>query len=92
MTISTAREAYEAIGITARENFFDQRHMDIVGSTRFSDYFAKLMLARYPNLTRDADDDTWQEAYDAYTADVADAIANPVQGTTTTAAQDQAAS
>ena len=87
-----SEEAYEAIGITARENFFDQRHMDIVGSTRFSDYFAKLMLARYPNLTRDADDDTWQEANDAYTADVADAIANPVQGTTTTAAQDQAAS
>ena len=47
------------------------------------------MLERYPDLTRDAHDDTWQAAYEAYTADVADAIANPVAGTTTTAAEDQ---
>lgn len=84
-----SEQAYAAIGITARENFFDQRHMDIVGSTRFSRYFAGLMLERYPDLTRDAHDDTWQAAYEAYTADVADAIANPVPGTTTTAAEDQ---
>ena len=63
--------------------------MDIVGSSRFSRYFAGLMLERYPDLTRDAHDDTWQAAYEAYTADVADAIANPVAGTTTTAAEDQ---
>ncbi len=80
---------YTAIGITARENFFDQRHMDIVGSTRFSEYFAQLMVERYPDLTRDAEDSAWQDAYTAYLSDVEEAIANPVEGTTTQAAEDQ---
>lgn len=84
-----SEEAYAAIGITARENFFDQRHMNIVGATRFSDYFAGLLLERYPDLPRDADDADWQAGYEAYQSDIADAVANPVAGTTTVAAQDQ---
>ena len=82
-------EDYAAIGITAEKNFFDQRHMDIVGATRFSDYFSGLLTARYPHLTTDPDNPAWAADYETYQAAVADAIANPVEGKTTTAAEDQ---
>lgn len=82
-------EDYAAIGITAEKNFFDQRHMDIVGATRFSDYFSGLLTARYPHLTTDPDNPAWAADYETYQAAVADAIANPVAGKTTTAAEDQ---
>lgn len=82
-------EAYAAIGITPNENFFDQRHMDIVGATRFSDYFTGLLTERYPNLTADPDDPAWEADYETYETAVRDAIAHPVAGKTTTAAEDQ---
>ncbi len=82
-------EDYAAIGITAEKNFFDQRHMDIVGATRFSDYFSGLLTARYPHLTTDPDDPAWAADYETYQAAVADAIANPVAGKTTTAAENR---
>lgn len=80
---------YEAIGITAADNFFDQRHMDIVGAARFTEYFIPLLTARYPNLPADPDDPEWQADYETYQDAIADAIANPVPGKTSTAAEDQ---
>lgn len=84
-----SEESYEAIGITAEDNFFDQRHMDIVGAGRFNDYFIPLLTARYPNLPADPDDPEWQADYETYQDAIADAIANPVPGKTSTAAEDQ---
>ena len=84
-----SEEDYAAIGITAEENFFDQRHMDIVGATRFSAYFSGLLTARYPQLAAAPNDPAWEADYQTYQAAVADAIANPVAGKTTTAAEDQ---
>ena len=82
-------ESYEAIGIRPNENFFDQRHMDIVGATRFNDYFIPLLTERYPDLPADPDDPDWQTCYDVYEAAVADAIANPVPGQTSDAAENR---
>ncbi|MGM9612064.1 MAG: hypothetical protein ACI3XZ_01025 [Butyricicoccus sp.] len=84
------REAsYDAIGITAEDNFFDQRHMDVVGATRFNKYFIPLLTERYPNLPTDPNDPQWQADYEIYQQAVAEAIANPVPGKTSTAAEDQ---
>lgn len=82
-------ESYQAIGIDPDENFFDQRHMDIVGGNRFSDYFSGLLTERYPDLPRDPDDAAWQADYESYQAAAEDAVLHPVQGQTTTAAEDQ---
>lgn len=84
-----SEQAYAAIGIQADENFFDQRHMDIVGASRFSEYFAELMRARYPDLPQDTENAAYQADYELYQAAVQHAIDHPVAGKTTTAAEDQ---
>ena len=84
-----SQETYDAIGITADGNFFDQRHMDVVGAARFNDYFIPLLAARYPDLPTDPDDAAWQADYEAYLEECAHAIANPVPGKTSVAAEDQ---
>lgn len=60
---------YDAVGIAAGENFFDQRHMDITGSRRFSRYFAALLTERYPNLPRDYENDEWARDFESYNAE-----------------------
>lgn len=80
--------AYQAIGITAQEHFFDQRHMDIVGAEQFSRYFSQLLLERYPDLPKDEQNADFTADYAAYRAAVEEAIANPVQGVTTQAAEE----
>lgn len=84
-----SEQAYAAIGVTAAGNFFDQRHMDIVGAERFSRYFSRLLLERYPDLPRDAENADFAADNAVYRAAVDEAIANPVAGTTTAAAEDQ---
>lgn len=83
-----SQQTYDEIGITSNGSFFDQRHMDIEGATKFNDYFAKILMERYPGLPTDPDDPDWQKDYETYQKAAADAIANPVQGSTSVARED----
>ena len=82
-------ESYEAIGITARDHFFDERHMDITGGTLFTDYFCQLLQEYYPDLPTQPDDANWQDAYETYQKDVEFAIAHPVKAESILAAEDR---
>lgn len=58
-------EDYDAIGLT-EDMFYDAHHLDAVGATRFSRYFAG-ELAR-PSLRTDPDDSVWRLDLEAYYA------------------------
>lgn len=64
--------AYEAIGLTT-DDFFDARHMDITGGTRFSSYFARLLTERYPDLPKDPENSVFAADYETYRAAAAQA-------------------
>ena len=59
-------EIYQKLHLNAQKTFFDQNHMDIVGASRFNQFFSKMLAHRYPDLPRDTEDAEWQKAYDDY--------------------------
>lgn len=60
-------EAYAAIGID-QNYFFDRFHLDALGGTKFTRYFARLLLERCPNLSREPEDTAWAADLAAYRA------------------------
>lgn len=60
-------EDYCAIGLT-EDMFFDAHHLDALGATRFSQYFADELAAARPNLKTDADDPVWAADLETYKA------------------------
>ena len=57
---------YDEIGFDMAENFFDERHLNIYGAEKFTDYFVRT-VDYFDGKTR-ADED-WREDYDRYVAE-----------------------
>lgn len=60
-------EDYDAIGLSS-DLFYDQHHLDALGSAQFTDYFSTLLIAAYPDLATSPDDSAWQQDAAAYEA------------------------
>ena len=60
-------EDYSAIGLT-EDMFYDAHHLDALGATRFSRYFAGELSAACPNLQTDPGDPAWTADLEAYCA------------------------
>ena len=54
---------YDEIGLNMKEDFFDERHLNIFGAEKFTDYFVRT-CAYFNGKTRS--DNDWQEDYDRY--------------------------
>lgn len=60
-------EEYEAIGLD--ENmFYDAHHLDVLGASRFTRYFAGVLMEEYPDLKKDRDDESWTADLTTYLA------------------------
>ena len=57
---------YDEIGLDMREDFFDERHLNIYGAEKFSDYFVENCDYFEGKVRNDSD---WQEEYDRYVAE-----------------------
>ncbi len=64
-------EDYRAIGLT-EDMFYDAHHLDALGATRFSRYFAYELSAAYPNLKTDFGDPIWAADLETYQAALED--------------------
>lgn len=60
-------EDYDAIGLTG-DMFYDEHHLDALGATRFSRYFAGWLSAACPNLHADPGDPVWAADLETYYA------------------------
>lgn len=60
-------EDYDAIGLT-EDMFYDAHHLDALGATRFSRYFAAELSAACPGLRTDPGDPVWAADLEAYYA------------------------
>lgn len=60
-------EDYDAIGLTG-DMFYDAHHLDALGATRFSRYFAGVLSAACPNLRADPADPVWSVDLETYYA------------------------
>ena len=58
-------EDYCAIGLT-EDMFYDAHHLDALGATRFSRYFADELAAARPGLSADPDDPVWAADLETY--------------------------
>ncbi len=64
-------QCYEEIGLT-QADFYDQRHLNGGGAVKFTDYFARLMNRRYPQLFAESEDPAWAADYETYAAALAE--------------------
>ena len=60
-------EDYDVIGLTG-EMFYDAHHLDALGATRFSRYFAAGLLEACPGLLTDPGDPVWTADLETYRA------------------------
>ena len=60
---------YEDIGING-DYFYDRGHLDALGASKFTRYFANVLMEELPGLKRESDDTGWAEALNTYKAEL----------------------
>ena len=63
-------EDYDAIGLK-ESMFYDEHHLDALGASRFSRYFADVLASARPNLKTDPSDPVWTADLETYQAALA---------------------
>ena len=58
-------EDYDAIGLN-QDMFYDEHHLDALGASRFTRYFAGILTQRCPSLKTDRNDPDWAADLDVY--------------------------
>ena len=58
-------EDYAAIGLN-EDTFYDEHHLDALGASRFTRYFAGILTQRCPSLKTDRNDPDWAADLDVY--------------------------
>ena len=58
-------EDYAAIGLN-EDTFYDEHHLDALGASRFTRYFAGILTQRCPGLKTDRNDPDWAASLDVY--------------------------
>ena len=58
-------EDYAAIGLN-EDTFYDEHHLDALGASRFTRYFAGILTQRCPSLKTDRNDPDWAADLEAY--------------------------
>ena len=58
-------EDYAAIGLN-EDMFYDEHHLDALGASRFTRYFAGILTQRCPSLKTDRNDPDWAADLEAY--------------------------
>lgn len=58
-------EDYAAIGLN-EDTFYDEHHLDALGASRFTRYFAGILTQRCPGLKTDRNDPDWAADLDVY--------------------------
>ncbi len=69
-------EMYEAIGIDWDKDFYNSKHVNYLGSEKYTSWLAKYLKQQYDLKDRRSDPryDSWAEAYEIYRAYVKDGI------------------
>lgn len=63
-----SKEMTEKIGLNWKKDLYDKKHVNIIGSEKYTDYLAQYLKEAYnlPDHRGDADYKSWEESYEYY--------------------------